>query len=85
MMFQEELERELEDLKQSELDRELIETGPTPSSLPAVPNTPLPAKTSKNQGLQCIMMHFSFFPFVFSCIHLLSYICTKFHIMEYHY
>jgi len=41
---EEELERELEELEQQELDRELLGTGPTTDQLPAVPATPLPTK-----------------------------------------
>lgn len=41
---EDELEKELEELEQEELDRELLGTGPTTDELPAVPATPLPAK-----------------------------------------
>lgn len=40
----EELEKELEELEQEELDRELLGTGPTADDLPAVPAAPLPSK-----------------------------------------
>lgn len=42
---EDELEKELEELEQEELDRELLGTGPTTDQLPSVPATPLPSKT----------------------------------------
>jgi charged multivesicular body protein 4 len=52
-VFQDELERELEELEQEELDKELLGVGPSVDELPSVPTTdiakPTPAK-SKASG-----------------------------------
>ncbi|XP_075215665.1 charged multivesicular body protein shrub [Lycorma delicatula] len=47
---EDELEKELEELEQEELDRELLSTGPTTDELPAVPSTELPSKAKENPG-----------------------------------
>lgn len=52
--FKDELEKELEELEQEELDRELLGTGPTTDQLPSVPATPLPSKTKTPAG-QCLI------------------------------
>lgn len=52
-VFQDELERELEELEQEELDKELLGVGPSVDELPSVPTTdiakPTPTK-SKASG-----------------------------------
>ncbi|KAL1129857.1 hypothetical protein AAG570_012801 [Ranatra chinensis] len=53
---EDELERELEELEQEELDRELLGTGARTDQLPAVPATPLPSKT-KQPGILTYLMH----------------------------
>jgi charged multivesicular body protein 4 len=54
-LFQDELERELEELEQEQLDQELLGVGPSVDELPSVPTTelakPLPTK-AKASGYQ---------------------------------
>ena len=45
-MDEDELMAELEELEQEDLDKELLEVGPTPSNLPEVP-TAVPAAAAK--------------------------------------
>jgi charged multivesicular body protein 4 len=53
LIFQDELERELEELEQEELDKELLGVGPLVDELPSVPTTdiakPTPTKTKASR------------------------------------
>lgn len=52
VLFQDELEKELEELEQEELDKELLGTGPTADQLPSVPSeVPVPAARAKTSGM----------------------------------
>lgn len=46
-IFQDELEKELEELEQEELDKELLGTGPTADQLPSVPTADLPVPAAR--------------------------------------
>jgi charged multivesicular body protein 4 len=52
-VFQDELERELEELEQEELDKELLGVGPSVDELPSVPTTdiakPTPTKSKASE------------------------------------
>lgn len=56
LIFQDELEKELEELEQEELDKELLDIGPTADELPEPPKTDMPkipASTSKTKSSMC--------------------------------
>lgn len=51
MLFQDELEKELEELEQEELDKELLETGPAAANqLPSVPSGELPVAAQRSKA-----------------------------------